>query len=172
MKLEGPGWRVDMRGPDELTGGDARALQDFDDQVVGLDKGVWFGDDGEEWELSPDGVSLIRRPARRKVSRAGLDYSRTTMLARLITGWSFQEKMPLPYQAGYLDSDDMPLDASEAIEKTRGEVERRLRAGGPKEMPETTGDSSTTSKDDSTVPPPDSATTTAVPASGSAATAA
>jgi hypothetical protein len=173
MKLEGPdgSWQVEMRGPSQLTGADFRALQDIDDRVNGLDKGLWFGDDGDEWELSPDGVSMVKRPGRRKVSRQILNEGRDVMLARLISSWSF-DSLPMPYQPGYLDSDALPLDAIEAIEKVRSDVLDRLRNGAPKEMPETTGDSSTTSKDDSTVPLPDSATTTAVPASGSAATAA
>jgi hypothetical protein len=171
MKLEGPdsSWWVEMRGPSQLTGADFRALQDIDDRVNGLDKGIWFGNDGDEWELSPDGVSMVKRPARRKVSRQILNEGRDVMLARLITGWSFAS-LPMPYQPGYLDSDDLPLDAIEQVEKVRSEVLDRLRNGAPKEKPATTGDSSNSSRDDSTAPLPDSPLTTAEPASGSPAT--
>lgn len=174
MRINGPGgsWRVDIRGENELTGGDRRALEEVDDKVTGLDKGVWFGDDGSEFQMSADGTSLIPRPARRMVSRETIALARDTMLARLITGWTWEDKLPMPYHAGYLDSDELPIEAVEKIQEALDDAMTRLRSGGPKEKPETTATSTSTSPESSAPPLPDSAPTTAVPASGSPATAA
>lgn len=170
MKIESaePGaWWVEMRGPDELSGADRRTLESFEDRATGLDKGIWSGDDGD-WEVSADGAAMIRRPARLKISRKHLTEQRDAMLARLITAWSFP--LALPYQPGHLDTDDMPLPATEKIIDIYGDVLERIREGGPKETPEPSGTSSSTSKDESTSPQPDSAPPTAEPASGSPAT--
>lgn len=174
MRIDGPGgsWRVEMRGESELTGADRRALEAVDDMVTGLDKGVWFGDDGSEFQLSADGTSLIPRVARRMVSRETIALARDTMLARLITGWTWEDKLPMPYHTGYLDSDELPILAVEKIDKVLDDVMSRLRSGGPKEKPGTTATSTSTSPGSSPPPQPASALTTAVPASGSPATAA
>lgn len=174
MRIDGPdgSWRVDMRGENELTGADRKALEQVDDKTTGLDKGVWFGEGGAEFQMSEDGTSLIPRPARRMVSRETLALARDTMLERLITGWTWEDKLPMPYHAGYLDSGELPIAAVEKIQEVLEDAMDRLRSGGPKEKPGTTATSTSTSPGSSAPPQPDSAPTTAVPASGSPATAA
>lgn len=169
MKLTAPdgSWWVELRGPTELNGADRRALEEVDDEINGLGKGIWLGDDGEEFDLAPDGVTMVRRVARRKLSREILNRRRDALLSRLISNWSFAG-LPLPYQPGYLDSETMPLDAVNAIEKTLNEVRDRLSGDGPKES--SSADSSTTSRESSAVPLTDSPQPTAAPPSGSAAT--
>jgi hypothetical protein len=175
MRIESavPGaWWVDMRGENELSGADRGALISIEDESNGLAAGIWFGDDGDEYELAPDGVSMVKRPARRKVSRELITKQQTAMLARLITGWTWEDKLPMPYHTGYIDSPELPLEAAEKIMAAYDAVLERLRNGGPKETPGTTATSTSTSPESSTPPQPDSAPTTAAPASGSPATAA
>jgi hypothetical protein len=169
----GASWQVTMRGPSDLTGGDRRALEAMDDKGNGLERGFWFAEDSDdEWELAEDGVSMVKRPGRRQLSRAMLADQRDAMLTRLITGWSFEDKLPMPYHSGYLDSDELPIEAVEKILGVYAEVMERLRRGGPKERPATTVTSTSTSPESSATPQPGSPETTAAPASGSPATAA
>ena len=162
-------WRVDMRGPAELTGGDRKALLEIEDESNGLAGGIWFGDGDDEWELAPDGVSMARRVARRYVSRDLITRQQTAMLGRLITGWTWEDKLPMPYHTGYIDSPELPLEAVEKIMATYDAVLDRIRNGGPKESPATAGTSASTSAAESTSPPADSPLATAGPASGSPA---
>ena len=175
MRIESavPGaWWIQMRSSGELTGADRSALVTFEDKINGLEKGFFFGDGEDEWELAEDGVSMVKRIARRPISREIINQQRDGMLERLITDWSFADAMPMPYHPGYLDREDMPLEAAERILATYEEVLDRIRTGGPKEKPETTATSTSTSPESSAPPQPDSVPTTAVPASGSPATAA
>lgn len=168
---DGASWQVTMRGPSDLTGGDRRALEAIEDKSNGLEKGFWFAENSDdEFELADDGLTMVKRPARRKLSRAMLAEQRDSMLERLITGWSFEDKLPMPYHSGYLDSDELPIEAVEKILGVYSDVLDRIRSGGPKAAPTTTGTSTSTSPESSAPPQPDSAPMTAGPASGSPAT--
>jgi hypothetical protein len=173
MRIEGADgatWWVTMRGPSELTGADRKALIEIEDESSGLDKGIYFGDGDDEWELAPDGVSMVKRVAHRKVSRELITRQQTAMLALLIGGWSFEDALPMPYHTGYIDSPVLPLEAIEKIMATYDAVLDRIRNGGPKETPETTATSTSTSPESSAPRQPGSVPTTAAPASGSPAT--
>lgn len=168
---DGTSWHVDIRGPGELNGGDRRALEELDDERNGLAAGIWLssaeGDD-DEYQVSEDGLSMVRRPQYREISRASLDVRRDLFTTRLVKGWSFD--LPVPPPPAALNNDCLPLEAVEAIERVLDQVADRIRNGGPKETPETTGHSATTSPDASAAPPPDSVPETAGPVSGSAGT--
>jgi hypothetical protein len=157
MRIDAPdgSWHVIMRGPGELNGGDFKALQRIDDKVSGLDKGIWLGEGDSEYEMSPDGLSMVKREARRHLSRATIDEAANIMLGRLVKDWSLSGSMPMPWQPTYLDSDDVPLEMAEAIRKALDDVSDRIRQGGPKETPETSPASATTSPGESTAPLPE-----------------
>jgi hypothetical protein len=147
MRLEGPGWWADVR--DGLTGGDRKALQEVNDAANGLKDGLRVSDDGDPYEVSPDGVSMVKRPALRIVSRDVLTRRRDVVLQRIVTAWSLGGV----YDGAVLDGgDDAPLDLVKALEKLADETGTELLSAGPKAAPTTDG-SSSGARDESAILP-------------------
>lgn len=148
MKVEGlpEGVWVEMRGADELTGGDQDAWLEACETM--------FGADGPaEPQVSEENPAVLAEPApapARRVRYSQVGQLRDLMLARLITSWSYPE-LPLPYHKEYRDV--LPLMVCERLEDEAGKVTARLNGDdgtGPKAESSTTSASTSTG----TVPAP------------------
>ncbi len=129
MRIDiGEHW-VEMRSADELTGGDLDSWNQVYEPAFAQD--VEIEDEDEQPELSPDGVSVVPKPAKRtvRVTMAMVNEQRDVLLGRLITGWSYD--LPLPYTV--LSREKLPLPACLALtEALKPHLDALRGATGPK----------------------------------------
>ena len=88
MRLDIPGgaW-IELRGPDELTGGDDDAFQRVYSAAFAQDVEISDGDD--DMEMSADGASMVPKAKPKRTIRVTMDMvaeQRDILLSRLITG--------------------------------------------------------------------------------------
>lgn len=137
---EHPFW-VDLRGPAELSGADEDAFKSVYESALG-DFEIDLDLD-EDMELSDDGVSMMPKKRKVKISLSLVNQQRDLLLSRLITDWSFAD-VPLPYTG--LSRERLPLAACKALDGAIAEHKRVLNGTGPDPKGETTSGSSNGSR--------------------------
>jgi hypothetical protein len=153
MKIDGlpEGVWIEMRGVDELTGGDQDAWLETCEELFGADEPA-------EPQVSEENPAVLAEPApapARRVRYGQVRQLTDLMLARLVTGWSYPE-LTLPYRKEYRDH--LPLTVCQRLEDEAGKVTARLNGDddtGPKAESSTT--SASTSTDDAPAPQPEPA---------------
>lgn len=146
MRVEDPAgtWWIEIRGPDQLFGADEDAFKAVYESAIGAID-VELGED--DMEVSSDGVTMRpRAPERRRVQvrLSMVNEQRDVLLARLITGWSFED-IPLPYTAASREL--LPLTVCKRLDDAIAEHKRILQGAGPDPKEATTPASASGSRD-------------------------
>jgi hypothetical protein len=141
MRIDTPGgnW-VELRSAEDLTGADDDAWHAIFYQVrlEADEEAASEGDDG--MEVSADGVTMVPKKRHIKVPPDFAYRQRDTLLASLITDWSYKDapfSLPLPYSAESRKTTEshkgLPLAACKALDEAIKPHKAALNGSGPKE---------------------------------------
>lgn len=145
MRIPVPGsdnW-IDLKDIADLSAADDDAYQRVITEAALAARGSEVEIADEDEEVSADGVSVTPRKHKVTLTVEMLDRRRDDLLARLITGWSYD--IPLPYNAASREL--LPKAAGKALAEAVKPYFAELNDSGPKEKTAAAGTSANGSGD-------------------------
>lgn len=128
VPLDGDNW-ADLKTAAELTGADSDAYFDAYDELMASKP-------QPEPQPDPANPAVMLEPPRPRFTNADSRAMRDTLLAMLVTAWSY-DHIPLPYAAGVWK--DLPLPACNALRKAIKPMDDALSGTEKDEDPKETG---------------------------------
>jgi hypothetical protein len=139
MRIPVPGsdnW-IDLKDIADLSAADDDAYSRVVNEAALAAQGSEVEITDDEGETSADGVSVVPRARKLTLTVEMLDRRRDDLLARLITGWSYD--IPLPYNAASREL--LPRAAGKALDTAVKPYQAELNDSGPKETTAAAGTS-------------------------------